>query len=119
MLDSTSYYVNAAGDFPRHVAEFARVLKPGGLLVAAIPMRTNYIYQDIRPLENGYCQVNSTPHHVQDGQILRVFSDQNEIRKEFEPFFKDFVFARAESDFFGLAWNDHMFICERKGLRHA
>lgn len=109
-----SCYADEIGDFSKHMAEFSRVLKPGGILVTAVPKSSNYIYNDVTPLESGYCRVNRTPYQVQDGQILRRFEDRADLTREYEPYFKEFVYGSLENDLFGLSWNDHLLVCTRK-----
>jgi SAM-dependent methyltransferase len=108
------YYMGNGRDFGKHVKEFARVLKKDGVLVLSIPKSTAFIYKGSELLAPGYQTIKNDPFGVRNGEILRMFSNESEIEKEFGAYFKDFVHGSIEDDCFGLEYHWFLTICKKK-----
>lgn len=107
------YYMGKTKDFGVHVSEFERVLKPGGYLIASVPMKTCYIYKDSET-QNGYCTINDDYFNLRNGEVFKIFNDKKEIKNWFNPYFDNFVFGSVKDDCFGLNFHHYMFICQKK-----
>ncbi|HIH22908.1 TPA: class I SAM-dependent methyltransferase [Candidatus Micrarchaeota archaeon] len=109
------YYMGALRDFSKHVAEYARVLKPEGYLVMSIPKKTSFIFNGSDPApEPGYRIIRNDPYKIRNGESLRVFEDEKEIENAFSSHFKDFVHADVHDDCFGREYHWHLTIGKRK-----
>lgn len=92
-------------DFPKHVREYQRVLKPEGKLILSIPKPSSFIYQDCEKVEDGYIVVSDDPFGKRDGTILRRFEDDEKITDSFAPQFGDFSIASIHDEFFGYDYH--------------
>lgn len=109
---NSCYYMGEVEDFSEYVEEFARILKPAGKLVFSIPMKTHSIFQDCSFLD-GYTMITNDPNGIRNGEVFRIFEDQEEIEAAFSKHFKNFSFGAMVDDCFGL--NNHWFVgvCEK------
>lgn len=108
------YYMDSVRDFQLYVNEFARVLKKGGKLVLSIPMKSCFIYKGHKPLPSGFCVINNDPFKIRNGQVLRIFQDEIDIKEEFSSFFDNFTFGSVVDDCFGFNYHSYLTVCERK-----
>ena len=108
------YYMGDNRNFDDYVKEFAHVLKPEGYLILSIPKKTCFIYQDSELLNKGYIIVKNDPFNIRNGEILRIFENEEEIIQSFSKHFKNFVFASVEDDCFGYNYHWHLVICRKK-----
>lgn len=114
LLWNACYYMGELRDFGKHVAEFARVLKPAGYLVLSIPKKTCFIYCGSDTLKPGYQIIRNDPFNVRNGQVLRMFESEEEIKEEFSGHFENFVFGLVEDDCFGYDYHWHMVVCQKR-----
>jgi len=108
------YYLGDQESFDPVVDEFARLLKPGGTLVLSIPKSSCFIYQGSDEDKPGYRIIRNDPFKVRDGAILRMFSGEEDIQQTFSSAFENFNFGSTEGDCFGLAYDWHLVVCQRK-----
>ncbi len=101
-------------DFQEYVKEFARVLKKDGYLILSIPKSTCFIYKDSEELKKGYRIIKNDPFNIRNGEVLRMFSSESEIKESFSEYFKDFVFASIHDDCFGFDYHWHLAVCRKK-----
>jgi len=111
---NSCYYMSNEGNFQKHVEEMYRILKPEGILVLSIPKKTCFIYKDSEIKNNGYCIIKNDPFKIRNGAILRIFENEDEIKKSFSEHFKNFTFASIYDDCFGLNYHWHLLICQKK-----
>jgi SAM-dependent methyltransferase len=107
------YYMGGQTDFQAYVKEFARVLRPGGYLILLIPKSTHFIFRDSVTLRHGYEVIQNDPVGIRNGEILRMFSDEKEIRTEFGEYFEDFTIGSQEDDCFGEDFHTYLVVCQR------
>jgi SAM-dependent methyltransferase len=67
-------------DFGEHVREFARVLKPDGHFIALISQPGQPLFRNSLTLRPGYQLIQDDPAGVRNGEIVRMFRDEEEIR---------------------------------------
>lgn len=108
------YYFDEVIDFSAHVKEYARVCKPGGIMVFSIPKPQCYIYRDGIEKGDGLVEVTNDPFKTRNGVILRCFKDENDIVSTFGKYFEDFTFGSIEDDCFGLNYSWYIGYCRRK-----
>lgn len=97
------YYVQPGQHFGRTVSEVARVMRPGGVLVASLPKKYDrYILRDAIPAGDNHLVVTRDPLGIRNGMVFRVFETEQEIRETFAPAFHDLQIGWIENDFFGI-----------------
>jgi SAM-dependent methyltransferase len=111
---NSCYYMGPDGKFEDHVAEMARVLKPGGWLVCSIPTSACFIFKGCAFGADGYVTIVDDHFGLRNGERMRWFEDTDEIEEAFAPRFTNFCHASIEIDWFGLAYDWHVFTAERR-----
>lgn len=107
------YYLDEDLDFSKHVREYARVMKKDGILVFSIPKPECFIYKNGILRGDGLIEITSDPFNVRNGSILKCFSSTEDIKRNFEGFFKDFVFGSIQDDCFGLNYSWFIGYCRK------
>lgn len=107
------YYMGEEHDFHTHVKEYARVMKPGAILVFSIPFKDCFVYKDGIE-KDGYITITNDWCKVRNGSIQKVFDDEKDIENTFYPYFDDFVFAKVYDDWFGLDFHWFVGYCVRQ-----
>ena len=102
------------GDFDVYVEEFATCLKTDGYLVLSIPKKTCFIYHDSEQLNDGYQIIRNDPFNLRNGEVLRMFENEDEIKNVFSKYFKNFIFGSIQDDCFGFDYHWHLVICQKK-----
>lgn len=100
--------------FETYLKEFARVLKSGGYLILSIPKKSCFVFRGSKKLRQGYRVILNDPAGVRNGEVLRMFEDENEIKKSFSKYFKNFSFGSQEDDCFGYNYHWHLVVCQKK-----
>ncbi|MBU0549667.1 MAG: hypothetical protein KJ838_05070, partial [Candidatus Omnitrophica bacterium] len=54
---------------------------PRGHLILSIPKKTCFIYQNSEIVEPGYRIIKNDPFNVRNGEVLRIFENEEEIIK--------------------------------------
>jgi len=107
------YYVDEKLNFNATVEEFARALKKDGYLILSIPKKTCFIYKKSEEIKKGYRLIKDDPFKTRNGQILKYFESEDEIRNVFSKYFGNFIFASIEDDCFGFNYHWHIIICQK------
>ncbi len=108
------YYMGEQEDFGQYVKEFARVLKPDGYLVLLIPKSNHFIYKGSEAIRPGYQLIQNDPVGIRNGEILRMFEDEREIKEAFGEFFDRFIMGSQDDDCFGEEFHVFLVVCQRK-----
>ena len=77
-------------------------------------LKTCFIYHSSEKLKKGYRIIRNDPFNVRNGEILRMFENENEIQKEFSGYFKNFIFGSIHDDCFGYDYHWHLVVCQKK-----
>lgn len=111
---NSCYYMGPDGKFEDHVAEMARVLKPGGWIVCSVPTPYCFIFKDAEDHDDGYVTIRNDHFGLRNGERMRRFRDRLDLVESFSSSFGDFCHARIDIDMFGLAYDWHVFTAERR-----
>ncbi|MGC3940407.1 class I SAM-dependent methyltransferase [Roseobacter sp. EG26] len=110
------YMENEASDFSKHVAEYARVSKPGAYLVCCVPAPGCFSLQGAELLENNLIRLNAGQGKwgILTGSIYRQFRSFEDIEETFGSHFENFQKCTIKDDCFGLPLEYFVFVCQRK-----
>jgi SAM-dependent methyltransferase len=110
------YYMrDEKADFATHVAEFARVMKPGAYFVACVPAPTCFSLQNAQKLENNLIRIQSASKwSMLTGSIYRAFHSPADIESAFGTHFENFSHASLTDNCFGLALDYFIFVCQKR-----
>lgn len=97
-----------------NLAEYARVLRPGGRLVASVPDINSYIFNNAKRNPDGTCTIVSDPYQNRIGYRLQAFTDTKDIERIFSKSFGNFSFGHACNDYFGIDERVFWVVCEKK-----
>lgn len=113
---NSCYYMSLGGKtFEEHVSEIARVLKQHGWIIASIPKRTSFIFDDsVATDRKGYRMIrNDYFGGSRNGEVMRCMEDRDDLVESFSPHFDEFCHADLDMEWFGLRYHWHVF-CARK-----
>jgi SAM-dependent methyltransferase len=97
------YYVKAGERFADNLAELARVVRRGGVVIASLPKKYDrYTLQGAEAIGDNHVIVRHDPLGLRNGVVYRVFEDEEEIRRVFGESFSDVQIGWLENDFFGI-----------------
>jgi SAM-dependent methyltransferase len=108
------YYMQDERDFEKYVMEFARVMKKDGYLVLSIPKKTSFIFKGSKKLTKGYQIIKDDYFGSRNGEVFRIFDNEQEIKRAFSKYFKNFIFGSIYDDCFGLNYHWHLVVCQKK-----
>jgi SAM-dependent methyltransferase len=108
------YYVEEGTSFRDNLLEMRRVLRPGGMLIASLPMPGTHLLTSAQPLADGHCRVTQDVYGVRKGIIIRCFQDAREIEDVFSPHFSDFRIGFTDDEYWGLRQRVWILICRAR-----
>jgi SAM-dependent methyltransferase len=110
------YYMDSPeADFAAHVAEFARITKPGGYLVCCVPAPTCFSLQGAEHINDNTIRLNpeNPKWGILAGSIYRTFDGAADIEDAFGSHFENFSHCTLKDDCFGLQLDYFVFVCQR------
>ncbi|EHP40430.1 methyltransferase [Cupriavidus basilensis OR16] len=107
------YYCDEGESFADNLAEYARVLKRGGYLVASVACKSSYIFKDAVELADGSLMINADPYGNRNGYRLHAFSEKSEIEKYFSPHFSNFSFGFADNNYYDVSERVFWVVCQK------
>lgn len=107
------YYCDEGEAMRDNLREYARVLKPGGTLIASVADRASYIFQGAEELPDGSCRIAQDHYGNRVGYRLHGFADRAGLEAYFSPTFQDFSFGHASNDYFGIGEKLFWIVCRR------
>ena len=107
------YYCDDGETLADNLTEYARVLKPGGWLVASVACSASYIFNSAVALEDGSYRIHADPYGNRDGYRLHAFSDREAVRRYLSAWFGSFSFGFADNDYFGISERVFWVVCQK------
>jgi len=108
------YYCDEGETFADNMKEYARVMKPGGWLVASIANRESYIFKDAVTMDDGTLRIQSDPYGNRNGYRLHAFSRKEQVEEYISPWFEHFSFGSAENDYYGVTERLLWVVCQKR-----
>jgi ubiquinone/menaquinone biosynthesis C-methylase UbiE len=107
------YYCDEGETFADNMKEYARVVKPGGWLVASVASKNSYIFKDAVSLSDGSFRIQTDPYGNRDGYRLHAFSKSEDIGAFLSPWFCNFSFGFADNSYYGLSERLFWVVCQK------
>jgi SAM-dependent methyltransferase len=107
------YYCDEGESFADNLAEYARVLKKGGYLVASVACRSSYIFRNAVELPDGSLRITADPYGNRNGYRLHAFSETREIEQYWSPWFSNFSFGFADNNYYGISERVFWVVCRK------
>lgn len=108
------YYCDEGEKFSDNLAEYARVLKPRGYLVASVADRSSYIFENADELPDGSLVIHSDPYGNRDGYRLHAFSDRTRLEEYFSRHFENFSVGTADNNYYGISERVFWVVCQKR-----
>lgn len=108
------YYCDEGESFGDNLAEYARVMKPGGYLVASVASRSSYIFKDAVAFVDGSLMIKADPYGNRNGYRLQAFSNTNDIELYFIKYFSRFSFGLSDNDYYGIGERVYWVVCRKQ-----
>lgn len=108
------YYCDEGETLADNLAEYARVLKQGGYLVASVACAKSYIFKGAVKQPDGSFRINEDPYRNRNGYRLHAFATQLEIEEYFSKYFWNFSFGFADNDYYGISERVFWVVCQKR-----
>jgi SAM-dependent methyltransferase len=86
--NNVMHYLDSEQAVEEALAEYSRVLKPGGRVLFQTTHPRNWLLKDAKPLGGSLMRVNY-PSDFRHDEIFYVFQDEDQLHRLFAPHFKD------------------------------
>ncbi len=108
------YYCDANELFSQNLAEYARVLKTDGFLIASVADTSSYIFKNAIQQPDGSFIIKDDPYGNRNEYRLYGFSNSFQLEDYFSELYKNFSIGHAHNDYFGI--NEKLFwvVCQKK-----
>jgi SAM-dependent methyltransferase len=110
---SSCYYLEGDMSWPKIRAELARVLKPGGLMVANFCDEQNAVLKDAVRHDDGSLIITSDPFNIRNGSRWIAVAEMEGLEPLLAPEFRLFGAGHHCDDFYGLQVSGFMTVSER------
>ncbi|MDQ3803236.1 MAG: class I SAM-dependent methyltransferase [Acidobacteriota bacterium] len=114
LASSSCYYVDKGTTFRDNLAEYRRVMKPGGILLATLPEAGSAIFDGCAELGDGHVEIRNDPWALRNGYVFRRFRSEAELVEAFSPHFDSFSVGLCRDDYYGVQINLFLLVCRRK-----
>lgn len=108
------YYCDDGETIVDNIKEYARVIKPGGYMIASVPDSHSYIFDKSSKLEDGTSRILSDPYNNRIGYRLHGFETVSNVEQCFSPLFTNFSFGHASNDYFGVDERVFWVVCKKR-----
>ncbi|HYH84635.1 MAG TPA: class I SAM-dependent methyltransferase [Pyrinomonadaceae bacterium] len=114
LASSSCYYVDKGTSFSDNLAEYSRVLKPGGILLATLPEAGSSIFDGCAELDEGHVEIRNDPWGLRNGYIFRRFHTEEELVETFSSRFDSFSVGLCRDNYYGVQINLFLLVCRKK-----
>lgn len=108
------YYCDEGETFAENLTEYARVMKPGGFLLASVACKSSYLFRDAELLADGSLRVHADPYCNRNGYRLHAFDDARDIEQYMSPWFSNFSFGFSNNDYYGIHEKVFWVVCQKQ-----
>jgi SAM-dependent methyltransferase len=110
---ASCYYLDGSMTWTEVHAELARVLKPGGLLVANIPDEENFILTNSIRQPDGSLLITSDPYGLRNGIRFMAAKNAEEISALLAPQFQVKSIGHQNDDYYGIRVTGYFVVAQR------
>lgn len=110
---NSCYYCDVGKTFNDNMNEIVRVTKPGGWLVASLPMKSCYIFRGAQEMGDGSMLIQSDPYGNRVGYRLHAFDSIADIEQLMSKWFTDFSFGSEKNNYYGIEVEMYWVTCKR------
>ncbi|MFA5455758.1 MAG: class I SAM-dependent methyltransferase [Sulfurimonas sp.] len=115
LASSSMYYINTPNSFNDTVAEYMRVLKKGGVLIANFPeKKKNFICKNALELDDNVIEITNDIYNLRNGYLFKVFSSENELKTYSDAFLTNISTAYLYENYFGVAISMFILVGHKK-----
>jgi hypothetical protein len=91
----------------------ARVIKPGGVLIANFPDENNAVLANAHRQSDGSLTISNDPFAIRNGIRFMAASGRDDVAKLLAPDFKIIAVGHQDDDYFGLRVSGYFAVAER------
>ncbi len=110
---SSFYYMDSNTAWEEVVGELARVVRPGGILVANLPDPDNAVLSGGDALPDGSMIIRNDPFNLRNGLRFMVASSRDDVARLLSPSFVPLGIGHQNDDFYGLKVSAYIFVAQR------
>ena len=110
------YYCDEGETLLDNLAEYHRVLKPNGVLIASVADKNSYIFQGAEEVGDGSMRIEGDPYKNRDGYRLHGFSSEGDIEQYFSKYYRNFSFGHASNNYYDRDEKLFWVVCEKKEI---
>lgn len=110
---ASCYYLDGSMTWPGVRAELARVIRPGGLLVANFPDEENAVLAHSIRQPDGSLLITSDPHGLRNGSRFVAAKNAEEITALLSPQFRVMSTGQQNDDYYGLRVSGYLVAAQR------
>ena len=111
---ASCYYLDEDVTWPQVRTELARVLKPGGFLVANFCDEDNFILRNSVSLEDGSFRITEDPFGLRNGCRFMVARDKPQLTDLLSPHFSPLGVGHLCDDYFGIRVSGHIVVAQKQ-----
>lgn len=110
---ASCYYLDGSMNWPEVRAELARVIRPGGLLIANFPDEENFILANSIRQPDGSLLITSDPYGLRNGSRFMAAKNAEEIIELLSPQFRVMSTGHQNDDYYGLRVSGYIVVAQR------
>lgn len=110
---ASCYYLEGQMTWSGVRAELARVMKPGGLLVANFPDEENFIFANSVRQTDGSLLITSDPYNLRNGSRFEAAKTAEDITALLFPQFQVMSIGHQNNNYYGLRVSDYLVVAQR------
>jgi SAM-dependent methyltransferase len=111
---ASCYYLDEDVTWPQVRTELARVLKPGGFLVANFCDEDNFILRNSVPLKDGSFRITQDPFGLRNGCRFMTARDRPQLTALLSPQFLPLGVGHLCDDYYGIKVSGHVVVAQRQ-----